>query len=121
MAKKSILIVEDSESLVKSYELLFGDFGIDVASAGNLEDALSIAEKKNFDFYITDGEYPPRKNECASLMAFKFYDEIKKINPNARIILRCFDDLGEEAHSLGMDYINKCDKDGIKKLVELIG
>ena len=121
MAKKSILIVEDSESLVEAYKLFFGDLGIDVASAGNLEDALSIARERIFDFYITDGEYPQRKDERPSLMAFNFYDEIKKINPNARIILHCFADLGEEAHSLGMDYINKCDKDRIKKIVELIG
>ena len=36
-------------------------------------------------------------------MAFNFYDGIKKINPDAKIILVCFDDLGtdEEKRSFG--------------------
>lgn len=121
MARKRILIVEDSESLRESYEILFGEFDIEVSSTDNLEDALSIAEKRNFDFYITDGEYPSRKNESPSLMAFNFYDEIKKINPEAKVILICFGDLKEKARSLGIDYINKCDTYMVKKIKEVIG
>ncbi|GIU69273.1 MAG: hypothetical protein KatS3mg002_0509 [Candidatus Woesearchaeota archaeon] len=60
--EKSLLIVEDDSDFRDSLMIIFKNvFGkVDVAS--NLEDALSLIQKKNYSCIITDGVFPEKGN-----------------------------------------------------------
>jgi len=87
-----ILIAEDSYPDQGMYKLAFGEKAIIV---DNLQSAIRLARSWKYDLYVTDGTYPSTLGGFVETgICFKFYDEIKKINPEAKIILAAKFDLG---------------------------
>ena len=53
-AKRRILVVDDHEDTLISMKLLLRRLGYEVLAAENMEDALRIAEKEEFDILLSD-------------------------------------------------------------------
>lgn len=60
--KKKILYAEDELSVYTLACRALNKDGnkYDIVNAANLDEAISLSEKENFDLYITDGEYPSK-------------------------------------------------------------
>jgi hypothetical protein len=87
-----ILVAEDTYRDQKLYRLAFGEKAIVVA---DLQSAIRMASSRKYDLYVTDGTYPPKLCDREETgICFKFYGEIKKIDPKAKVILASEFDLG---------------------------
>ena len=102
MEKNKILYVEDKLSLFGLMRNILRNY--ELTNANNLEDALSIIKQSDFDIYISDGRYPPRKGEKESSEAWKkFYESLKEMKGTVPFILFSGDFAAiEEAKSLGI-------------------
>ena len=105
-----VLVVEDDSQMQNILVASLDEFGVTAYVAGNMLDALALARLKKYDFYITDGCYPLAPGKGAEEACFKFYKELKKIRPDAEVLLitgRA--DFEREARKLGMDFLSKAD------------
>jgi len=108
--KKHVLYVEDSEKWQRAVgNELRDEYGAKVTIAGNLEDALKLVEKNEYDLYITDGNYPLTKNDFPEDTAWEgFCKAVNKKNSEAQILLLTSDpNLGKKAGKVGAEYIGK--------------
>jgi len=87
-----ILIAEDKSRDQRMYRFAFGEKALIV---DNLQSAVRVASSRKYDLYVTDGSYPPTLGGFAKAgICYIFYDEIKKIDPKAKVILASEFDLG---------------------------
>ena len=56
--KKNILIVEDLSSLRDTWKLIFFNFGVDIHTAANGEEAIEILKEHQIDIIVTDLQMP---------------------------------------------------------------
>jgi len=119
--KPKILHVEDNDIILKLMKRILSD-DFELKQSSTLEDALSIIQNKDFDVYISDGDYPSRGKESWKIL----YDSIKKINPSANFIVFSGDyGICERAESLKIKAFRKADMkdifvipDYIKKILK---
>lgn len=58
MSEKRVLIVDDESSIRESLAEFLRDFGMNVDTAENAEDALELLRQKSFDVMIADLRLP---------------------------------------------------------------
>lgn len=75
-----ILVVDDESSITNALELIFGDRGYDVATAGNVAEALSLIRQRPFELVLTDLKLPDSTG--IELLA-----HIKEDDPGTEVIL----------------------------------
>jgi len=106
--EKRILYVENEDSIYKMLSRLLKNY--DLKRAPNLEDALDVIQKEDFNLYISDGNYPLKKGESAVYAWKSFYDKLIKIRPNANFVLYTGNpDTKKAAEALNIKAFNKTD------------
>jgi DNA-binding response OmpR family regulator len=77
--KPRIICVDDHEDTCFMLSTLFGQFGYDVLTTGDPDDALRLAREQRFDLFILDGHYQgvSRLDLCARVL---------ELDPLAQII-----------------------------------
>ena len=115
--KTKILHVEDRESIIGAFKISFQDKNkFNFKCATNLEDALSIIQKEDFDVYVTDGSYPLNKSGREDYAWPKFYENLMKIKPDAKVILLSANEFSSIPKNI--TYFNKTDLDKCVKYIE---
>ena len=84
----NVLVAEDDKMWQGLHKMIFRERGIDAVIVGDLESALKVAKDEKFDLYVTDGSYPAHPGDFEENgMCYNFYQKIKEINPEAKIVL----------------------------------
>lgn len=99
--KKTVLIVEDDEILLRALYLLFHEGGYIIASAGDGETALKMTERLKPDMVLLD-LLMPKMNGFDYLKSIKANSSLKHIPVIVLSNLGDTDDI-EEAKALGAD------------------
>ncbi|MEK6807466.1 MAG: response regulator [Nanoarchaeota archaeon] len=104
------LIVEDDPQMQIILISRLADFGVTANTASNMLDALALARLKKYTLYMTDGRYPLKPGGAPEVACFKFYEELKKIRPDAKVLLITGgSDFERDAMAAGMDFLLKSD------------
>ena len=85
----SAIIVEDDPDWMEILKGKFSSkFNCRIVGKGNLYDAVEAINKESFDLYVSCGGYPLKHGDISEEGAsFRFYDELMKINPEARFVI----------------------------------
>lgn len=117
--KKTVLIVEDDEVLMRALYMLFHESDYTIASAGDGETALKMTERLKPDLVLLD-LLMPKMNGFDYLRAMKSNPMLKHIPVIVLSNLGDKDDV-EKAKGLGaMDYFVKADTD-LSVLADKVG
>jgi CheY-like chemotaxis protein len=110
-----VLIVEADSSWRYVYKSQVYKANGNVTAVDNLDSALRAVKKQKYDLYITGDNYPQSlaKREESGI-CFKFYEELKKLHPEALVLLISDDDCGlsKKEPPLNMTFVFK--RDAIK-------
>lgn len=123
-AKKTILFVEDENSLVDIYHLMFDDNGYTFLSTKNIDDALMICSRENISLVLLDILLPGKDGQMEKA-GFDFLMKLKQDNKTKKIPVLIFTNLSsiedkKKGMSLGAeDYLLKTERTPQQVLVEV--
>ena len=108
-----ILIVEDDEDWMRIYKEAFKrKFNAEIIGAGNIESALEYLTERNFDLYVTDGDYPLKPHSLVENGAWRIlYSKLKEDNNPKVLLISGNEDYKKEAEALDITFISKANYD----------
>ena len=107
MDKYNIIHLEDEEDTVILSQRALTKAGLTYRSVKSLADLEELLQTARADLYVLDGSFPFQPGNTELFLADKAFAKIRKIHPQAKILIYSGNDPKKFADLSGIEYLSK--------------